>query len=331
MASIAFPELAKTADLSDGTTYGYVAVPPSDASKPTFLFLHGYPSSSYDWRHQIKSLPASGFGVIVPDLLGFGDTDAPEDVAAYRMKTMAHHMEELLSLEEVSRCIAVGHDWGSGLLSRLITYMPEKLSGAIFISVGYLEPGLVWDIEAFIKVSRETFGYETYGYWLWHNTDQAAKDCNDHPASVFSLLYPADPDDWKKYFAPVEKAAAFVRAGRLGPLPTWFDLTEYTIRDRILAKKGYQGPLNWYKAAMRGVNIPDESVLPDEARYCGVPTLFVAASQDFVTRADAQGANTRKWARDLRVKELDCGHWVQLEKPEELHSSLVEFAQQIAA
>lgn len=111
MASLAFPSIAKKATLSDGTTYGYVAVAPTDPKKPTFLLLHGYPSSSYDWRNQIQSLPAAGFGVIVPDLLGYGDTDAPADVYAYRMKTMAQHIAEILDRESISRCFAVSHDW----------------------------------------------------------------------------------------------------------------------------------------------------------------------------------------------------------------------------
>ena len=111
MASLAFPSLAKKATVSDGTTYGYVAITSSTKDKPTFLLLHGYPSSSYDWRNQINSLSAAGFGVIVPDLLGYGDTDAPQDVGAYRMKTMSRHILDLLNLEGVSRCIAIGHDW----------------------------------------------------------------------------------------------------------------------------------------------------------------------------------------------------------------------------
>lgn len=111
MASIAFPILAKKATLSDGTTYGYVSMPPSTASKPYFLLLHGYPSSSYDWRHQIQQLQETGYGIIAPDLLGYGDTDKPDNVESYRMKVMAGHMIELLNLENVGRCVGVGHDW----------------------------------------------------------------------------------------------------------------------------------------------------------------------------------------------------------------------------
>jgi soluble epoxide hydrolase / lipid-phosphate phosphatase len=111
MASVAFPSLAKKETLSDGTTYGYVAVPPSSPSKPTFLLLHGYPSSSHDWRHQIAGLRKAGCGVIVPDLLGYGDTDKPTDLNAYRMRTMCMHMAEILDCENVHRAVAVAHDW----------------------------------------------------------------------------------------------------------------------------------------------------------------------------------------------------------------------------
>ncbi|PHH91786.1 hypothetical protein CDD83_10282 [Cordyceps sp. RAO-2017] len=331
MASVAFPTLAKKAVLSDGTTYGYVAVAPSAAEKPTFLLLHGYPSSSYDWRHQIASLSASGFGVIAPDLLGYGDTDAPEDVAAYRMKAMSQHMAELLDRERVARCIAVGHDWGCVLLSRLVNYQPGRLLGVVFLALGYSEPEFVWDMEALNKASREAFGYETFGYWWWHNTEEAVKDCQDHPASLFTLAYPADPSVWKTDLAPVGKAAAYVRAGKLRPLPAWYDLAEYTVRDRILAIKGYRGPLNWYKAAMRGVNIPDESVIPEANRHCKVPALLVFCEHDYVTRADALGDKTKQWMEDLRVETVDCGHWIQLERPERLHSLLDEFCRQVTA
>lgn len=35
---------------------------------------------------------------------------------------------------------------GSGLVSRLVSYIPEQLHGIVAISVGYIEPGVVWDI-----------------------------------------------------------------------------------------------------------------------------------------------------------------------------------------
>ncbi len=110
MASFAFPNLAKKATLSDGTTYGYIHVPAA-LGKPTFLFFHGAPSSSYIWHHQVESLPKAGYGVIAPDLLGYGDTDSPESYERYHIKDMVPHIYELVAkVIGVDKVIGVGHD-----------------------------------------------------------------------------------------------------------------------------------------------------------------------------------------------------------------------------
>ena len=40
------------------------------------VLLHGFPETSYAWRHQIPEL-AKKFRVIAPDLRGYGETDKP--------------------------------------------------------------------------------------------------------------------------------------------------------------------------------------------------------------------------------------------------------------
>jgi hypothetical protein len=110
MALSCFPQTGKQLKLSDGTTYAYVYIP-AVPKKPTFLLLHGFPSSSYDWRHQVKALSNKGFGLLVPDLLGYGDTDAPGDVQAYSLKTMSGHIAEILDKEGISKVIGIAHDW----------------------------------------------------------------------------------------------------------------------------------------------------------------------------------------------------------------------------
>ena len=111
MALTAFPSLGKTFRLTDGITYAYVYSAAS--SKPTtFLLLHGFPSSSYDWPHQIHDLVAAGYGVLAPDLLGYGDTDKPMELEAYRMKRMCGHVMEILEHEGLQEnVIGVAHDW----------------------------------------------------------------------------------------------------------------------------------------------------------------------------------------------------------------------------
>src|SRR5258706_7174084 len=47
----------------------------------TYLCLHGNPTWSYLYRRMIPPFLASGARVVAPDLIGFGRSDQPEDVA----------------------------------------------------------------------------------------------------------------------------------------------------------------------------------------------------------------------------------------------------------
>ena len=110
MASVAFPELSKTVTVKDGTKYGYIKVEAKDG-KPTLLFLHGYPSSSYHWHYQVKQCQDAGYGAIIPDLLGYGDTDKPKEYEAYDNTIMARHIMDVLDHEGLEKVVGIGHDW----------------------------------------------------------------------------------------------------------------------------------------------------------------------------------------------------------------------------
>ena len=61
-------------------TYSYIHIPPRLPNTQYILFLHGFPSTSYDWRHQISFFVAKGYGILAPDLLGFGETSKPREL-----------------------------------------------------------------------------------------------------------------------------------------------------------------------------------------------------------------------------------------------------------
>lgn len=48
-----------------------------DGDGPLLLFLHGFPSSSYDWKQVVPLLPGSG--AVAFDFLGFGLSEKPHD------------------------------------------------------------------------------------------------------------------------------------------------------------------------------------------------------------------------------------------------------------
>ena len=90
--------------------YNYVHIPPTK-SGVYLLFLHGFPSSSYDWRYQILYFTNKGYGVMAPDILGHGQTSKPLDIQAYRGRSMVEDIVEILKYEKIDTVIGIGHDW----------------------------------------------------------------------------------------------------------------------------------------------------------------------------------------------------------------------------
>ena len=85
---------------------------------PAVLLLHGFPDSSALWRHQIPRLVDAGFRVLAPDLRGFGASDRPSNVSAYRMEVLVGDVLGILDAHRVERADVVGHDWGSASAGR---------------------------------------------------------------------------------------------------------------------------------------------------------------------------------------------------------------------
>ena len=103
---------------------------PTDGT-PVFL-VHGWPQHWWEWRHVIPSL-AQTHRVIVPDLRGFGWTDAPP--AGYEKEQIATDLLALLDALELDQVTWIGHDWGgwSGLLAALKA--PHRITRALILSV----------------------------------------------------------------------------------------------------------------------------------------------------------------------------------------------------
>jgi soluble epoxide hydrolase/lipid-phosphate phosphatase len=171
---------------SSGHTYAYVFLPPNPA-KPTILFLHGFPSAAYDWRHQVSHFSQSGYGVLTPDLLGYGSSSKPDSAQAYKGQQMASDIVDLLDHEKIDKVHGVGHDWGSYLLSRLANYHSNRFYSYSFLGVGYMPPNVVFDLESANAELKREVGYDTFGFWEFFLEEDAAILLKGH-VSTFSRI-----------------------------------------------------------------------------------------------------------------------------------------------
>lgn len=82
------------------------------------VFLHGNPTSSYLWRNIAPHFQSLG-RVIVPDLIGMGDSEKLDDVGpdSYRFVEHRRYLDGLLDhlLGDAGNITLVIHDWGSAL------------------------------------------------------------------------------------------------------------------------------------------------------------------------------------------------------------------------
>jgi pimeloyl-ACP methyl ester carboxylesterase len=92
---------------------------------PPVLLLHGFPDSSAGFRDLCEALAAQGFRAIAPDLPGFGLSDKPEGLDAYRSTALVEDLAALARWTGEEKVAVVGHDWGGMLSFCLASAHPE--------------------------------------------------------------------------------------------------------------------------------------------------------------------------------------------------------------
>ncbi len=107
---------ARVAPNTVTTTAGVVAFHDEGDGAPVLL-LHGFPTSSWQWREFVPLL-AARFRVIAPDLVGAG-ASTPADGATLDLETQAAAMRELMVHLGIERYAVVGHGAGGGVAQLL--------------------------------------------------------------------------------------------------------------------------------------------------------------------------------------------------------------------
>lgn len=98
-----------------------------EAGASVVMLLHGFPDFWWGWRRQIDPLAAAGYHVVVPDMRGYNSSDAPQEVAAYRLDLLAADVLGLADTYGAERFHLVGHDWGAIVSWWVAARHPDRL------------------------------------------------------------------------------------------------------------------------------------------------------------------------------------------------------------
>ena len=93
------------------------------------ILLHGYPENHYCWE-QVAPAFTANFDVIIPDLRGYGDSDAPADNtdhSTYSKRQMANDIAALMDTLNIDQAHVLGHDRGGRVAYRFALDHPGRL------------------------------------------------------------------------------------------------------------------------------------------------------------------------------------------------------------
>ncbi len=96
------------------------------------VLLHGWPQHGRIWRHLVPAL-ARSHRVLVPDLRGFGRSEAPP--GDYRKHVFVDDLLALLDAEGIERAALVAHDWGAWAAWLTALEHPERVSRFVAIDI----------------------------------------------------------------------------------------------------------------------------------------------------------------------------------------------------
>lgn len=144
--------------LVDGVDVFYRETVPERPDAPVLLLLHGFPSSSHQFRRLIDALGAR-YRIVAPDYPGFGYTDVPVGFE-HSFDRLADVVEGFVEQLGLGRFVAYVFDFGAPVGFRVATRQPERFAGLVVQNANAYDAGLTDGARAFIALRPDDDGAE---------------------------------------------------------------------------------------------------------------------------------------------------------------------------
>jgi len=279
------------------------------------VLCHGWPEHAFAWRHQVPALVEAGYHVIVPNQRGYGNSSRPSEVTDYDIEHLSGDLIALLDRYGYEKATFVGHDWGAAVVWGLTLLHPGRVDKVINLALPYQERGEIPWIERmeaifggdfyFVHFNRQPGVADTV---LEENTSQFLRN-------MFRKNVPPTP--------PQPGMMMINLASEETPLgePIMSD-SELAVFVSAFESTGFTGSINWYRNLDRNWHL-----LADVDPIIQQPTLMIHGNQDLIPKFE----ELTKFVPNAEVVTLDCGHWIQQEKPEETNRVILKWLEQQAA
>jgi pimeloyl-ACP methyl ester carboxylesterase len=282
-----------------------------NAGKPIIL-CHGFPEHAYSWRYQIPALAAAGYHVIVPNQRGYGNSSRPTEVTDYDIEHLTGDLIALLDHYGYVDATFVGHDWGANVVWNLALLHPKRVNKIINLALPYQERGE----QPWIEIMEAIFGGDFYFVHFNRQPGVADAILNENASRFLRNIF-------RKNLAPAppEPGMLMINLARAekpngDPLMNDNDLSVFV---SAFESSGFTGGINWYRNLDRNWHL-----LADVIPRIHQPTLMIYGEQDMIPKSE----NLKNIVPNLDSVSLDCGHWIQQEKPEETTQAILKWLKQ---
>jgi pimeloyl-ACP methyl ester carboxylesterase len=171
------------------------------------LLLHGFPQTSWSWRHQLQALGAAGFRAVAPDQRGYSPDARPAEVGRYASTALV--ADVLAIADEIGGFSfhLVGHDWGAAVAWQVAGRHPHRVRTLTILSV----PHPLAFSEALRDASSDQAQRSSY-FELFRSDEAADAFLSDNAALLRRVFEPLDPADVEPYVEVLSEPGAMQAA-----------------------------------------------------------------------------------------------------------------------
>ena len=262
-------------------------------SGPPVLLLHGFPETSAAW-HLVAPVLAADFTVVVPDLPGYGESEAPdpEDIDAHSKRRTGAAMVALMQSLGYGEFFLAGHDRGGRVAYRMALDHPQRVRKLVLLD---------------IATTLDT----------WESLDwEQALDTYHWP--MLAQPYPLP----ERLIGPDPLFYLHHLLDRWAGTPGCLAAEAVADYERAIAKPSVlRAMCNDYRAGA-AVDREHDAADREAGNRIACPLLILRGSR--YVASPLAGA-WKPWAADVREEAYDCGHFLAEEEPDACSTALQRF------
>ena len=255
------------------------------------LCLHGFPEHAYSWRHQMPMLAKLGYRVWAPNLRGYGNTDSPQEVSAYKTRTLVEDVAALIKVANAKETLLMAHDWGGALAWSLAMQQPQFIDRLIILNLPH-PACFARELQRVEQLMKSWYIFFFQLPWL--------------PEFMLGRRH-------------ARATSGIIRGSSRNPARFPDEALE-VYRANAARPGGLTAMLNWYRAPFRGKGFRrlHEGTIPT----IHTPTLFLWGDADAaLSLRTTEG--TGKYVSDLTFRVFPgVSHWIQQEAPDEVNAMI---------